>query len=74
MAGSIEDCVNAGRLVSVCVKIPPPEVFEVGDTWKEKPMCASMCEANSRRIVQGMNARGESDWHIVGGFCFSRIP
>lgn len=72
--GSIEDCVNAGRLVPVCMKIPPPEVFEVGDTWKEKPMNASTCEANSRWIVEGMSARGESDWHIVGGFAFPLFP
>ncbi len=75
---SVEDCVDSGRLIQVSVRIPPPEVFEVGDAWGEKTyggsMCAFTCEANSRWIVEGMNARGELDWHVVGGFAFPIFP
>ena len=75
---SVEDYVESGRLIQVSVKIPPPGIFEVGDAWGEKTyggsMCAFTCEANSRWIVEGMNARGELDWHIVGGFAFPVFP
>ena len=75
---SVEDCVDSGRLIQVSVRIPPPEVFEVGDAWGEKTyggsMCAFTCEANSRWIVGGMNARGELDWHVVGGLAFPIFP
>ena len=59
----------------VRVSVPPAYVFEVGDTksreiYQQNPMNFFTCEDNSRCVIEGMNARGELGWEVVGGFAF----
>ncbi len=72
---SIEECTESGKLILVRVSVPPTYVFEVGDAksreiYQQKPMNFSTCEDNSRCVIEGMNARGELGWEVVGGFAF----
>ena len=72
---AIEECVESGKLMPVRVSVPPAYVFEVGDTksreiYQQNPMNFFICEDNSRCVIEGMNARGELGWVVVGGFAF----